>query len=100
MWVEGHNIKMFIGTFFFVGICFTEPSQLLQFIRRDNLDGKFYCTICDSFSHPRQYNTRDHVEAKHFPNSFQYNCDQCSDVFSNAKSLSNHRHRKHRQSLN
>ena len=79
----------------FVGLCFTEPSQLLQFVRRDNIDGKFYCTICESFSHRGQSNARVHVEAKHFPNSFVYKCGECSDVFSNEKSLSNHRYRRH-----
>ena len=80
---------------FVVGV-FTDPSQLNNFIRKDDLDGRFYCTICESFSHRTKYNTRNHVEAKHFPESFLYKCNICSDIFTNATGLSNHRTRKHK----
>jgi len=76
------------------GISLTHPSQLQQYVRRDE-SGSYQCTICESFFRGLK-NTRDHVEAKHFPNSFVYNCDQCDEVLTNAKSLSNHRHRRHK----
>jgi len=76
----------------------TDPSQLLQFVRKDEKDGRFYCTICEDYSHTTKHWTRNHIEAKHFPDNFVYKCDQCSEVFKNAIGLNNHRARKHKNS--
>merc|ERR1719186_973810 len=56
---------------------FQNPSELLQFLRKDPLDKKYYCTLCEKFSHKAKNLTRNHVESKHFPNTFNYPCDQC-----------------------
>ena len=39
------------------------------------------CTICSSFRHRSKHNVQNHIEAVHFPNSFEYNCRVCGKVF-------------------
>ena len=93
-----HEIRMLIDTikYNFVGQQFTDPCQLLQFIRRDVTDNRHYCTICESFSHKIISHTRNHVEAKHFPDSFVYKCDLCPETLKNAIALNNHRSKRHK----
>jgi len=79
------------------GSMFEDPSDLLQFVRKDPTDSKFYCTLCSKFSHQTRANTRNHVESKHFPNMFHYQCDQCEMSFNTKSNLAMHRSRKHRQ---
>ena len=79
-----------------VGIAITERSQLNDFMRRDENDGRYYCTICEFFAHKGKTLVRNHIEAKHFPDSFVYNCESCSEQFKNATALNNHKARKHR----
>ena len=78
------------------GYAFQDPSELLQFVRKDPADQKFYCTLCDKFSHKASYNTRNHVESHHFPNMFSYQCDQCDKSFATKSNFSMHRSRKHK----
>ena len=80
-----------------LGIEITDPSQLNDFIRRGDSDGRYYCTICESFSHVNRISARNHIEAKHFPDSFVYNCELCPEQFKNAIGLNNHKARKHRE---
>ena len=77
------------------GCTFEDPSELLQYVRKDQTDQKFHCTLCDKFSHKYSSCTRNHVESKHFPNTFSYPCDQCEMVFSTKSNFSMHRSRKH-----
>ena len=69
---------------------FSDPSQFNQFIQKDTQDGKHYCTICNKFCHKVITVVRNHVEAVHFPSSFSYVCNICSESFTNKKSLYNH----------
>jgi len=79
------------------GFSFQDPSELLQFVKRDQLDQKFHCTICGKFAHKNSYCTRNHVESQHFPDTFSYPCDQCEMVFTTKSNFSLHRSRKHKQ---
>ena len=74
-----------------------DPSDLLQFVRRDQAERKFYCTLCENFSHIVKTHARNHVESKHYPNTFSYSCDQCEDTFTTKTNLNAHRSRKHKQ---
>jgi len=74
-----------------------DPSDLLQFVRRDPADQKFHCTLCGNFSHKVITCARNHVESKHYPNVFSYSCDQCEETFSTKTNLNAHRTRKHKQ---
>jgi len=78
------------------GVMFEDPSDLLQFVRRDPTDSKFHCSLCDKFSHQTRANTRNHVESKHFPKMFNYQCDQCDMSFNTKSNMAMHRSRKHR----
>jgi len=81
------------------GQSFQDPSELLQFVSKATSDqGKsnFVCTICKTFSHLYRTNVRNHVESKHFPNMFSYECEHCGQTFPSKNSLQIHRHRVHK----
>ena len=48
--------------------------DLLQFVVRTK--GGHKC-LCGSFSHSSKVAVQRHVESKHFPNHFAWNCDVC-----------------------
>jgi len=77
------------------GQAFQDPSELLQYVRKDPEDKKFYCTLCERFSHKAGSMTRNHVESQHFPNTFSYPCDICGEVLTTKSNLWLHRSRKH-----
>ena len=77
------------------GYNFQDPSDLLQFLRKDKQDQKYYCTLCEKFSHKLSSCTRNHIESQHFPNYFTYSCDLCEMTFGTKTTLNLHRSRKH-----
>jgi len=81
------------------GYVLEDPSDLLQFVRKEPTDKRFHCTLCDKFSHTNSYHTRNHVESQHFPNTFSYQCDQCDSVFSTKCNFTMHKSRKHKNKL-
>jgi len=74
---------------------FQDPSDLLQFVKKDSNDQKFHCSLCGKFSHKYSSCTRNHVESKHFPNMFSYPCDECPVILSSKTSFNLHRSRNH-----
>ena len=72
-----------------------DPAELFRYIRRDALDQRFYCTLCPSFSHASRNNTRNHVESRHFPNTFHYPCDLCEATFTTKSTWAMHKSKKH-----
>ena len=76
------NSEIFVG--------FTNPEELLQFVVRSEQEGKFVCTICQSFFHAKKYHVRNHVESKHFPNTFEYPCNICQKSYYTRKALESH----------
>jgi len=84
------------------GSNFQDPSELLEFVKKDPSDQKYYCTLCVAtpYSHKASYNTRNHVESQHFPNIFSYPCDQCDMVFSTKNKFHLHRSRIHKNVKN
>jgi len=93
---QGASSGMATGNEGIAGYAFQDPSELLQFVRKDPADQKFYCSLCDKFSHKASYNTRNHVESHHFPNMFSYQCDQCDKSFATKSNFLMHRSRKHK----
>jgi len=79
---------------FYSGV-FEDPQDLLQFVRKDHGDGKFYCTVCEKFAHKYSSGARNHVESQHFPNLFTYPCTDCEMIFSTKSNFALHRSRKH-----
>jgi len=78
---------------------FTNPEELLQFVVRSDLEGKFMCSICQSFSHAKKYHVRNHVESKHFPNTFEYPCNICQKSYFTRKALESHLSKCKQQSM-
>jgi len=50
----------------------------------------YYCNICQMYRKRGKADVRNHIESKHFPNSFTYNCHLCSYVVGTNKALSRH----------
>ena len=66
------------------------PEDLDQFISpRPELG--YTCDICASFGHASKSNVRNHVESKHFPNTFVYNCNQCQKQCNSRQALHQHK---------
>ena len=81
---------------YLAGYIFQEPSELLQFVKKDPSDLKHHCTLCGTFSHKSSYCTRNHVESQHFPQMFSYPCDKCEQIFTTKTTLDHHKTRKHK----
>ena len=73
-----------------------DPADLLNYIERNDQTGVYQCTICFNCSHKSRSNVRNHVESKHFPNTFQYRCPICEYQCSSQQSLLKHKSQKHR----
>ena len=72
-----------------------DPQDLDQHIGRSE-DGVPCCLICPNFKHSSKYHVRNHVESKHFPDTFIYTCHICQKQCNNRKALENHiqKHKK------
>ena len=81
------------------GYSIKEPSDLKQFVRKDQNSLKYHCTLCTTFSQKSITNTRNHVEADHFPNMFTYHCDQCDEKLSNKNNYASHNASTHNLQL-
>jgi len=93
---QGYGVAPVGQNFDAKGDTLTDPEQLMEYVARDPLTGKYSCKICANFSHQWKSNTRNHVESKHFPTSFVYACDHCSATFNTRMQLYAHRSQKHR----
>ena len=56
--------------------------------------GKFQCSLCGKIIGTKWVAFR-HVENIHFPGSYEYECDQCSEKFDTKDKLKHHRSRVH-----
>ena len=66
-----------------------KPEDFDSFIRLNEY-GVPSCAVCYAFSHSAKSNVRNHIESKHFPNTFTYNCPICAKILASKKSLQNH----------
>ena len=73
-----------------------DPSDLLKYVARDPTTGRNYCRLCNNFSHSGRSHVRNHVESKHFPDIFTYECDQCDRTFTTKNGVANHRSVAHK----
>ena len=69
--------------------------DLLQFVERDYLNQRYYCTICTHFSHKWKANVKNHVESKHYNGQFVHTCADCGDTFNNRNTMQRHRSQVH-----
>ena len=85
-----------MSKFNFVGT-FDNPEDFEQYIVRAE-SGGFSCTEC-FYTQNQKAVVRNHVEAKHFPNTFTYNCHLCDKVFGTKGAYSKHNQRYHKDKL-
>merc|ERR1712013_787196 len=69
--------------------------DLLQFVVPTK--GGFKCP-CGGYRHSHRGNVQSHIESKHFPNHFVWNCDVCGKQHKTSTALRIHKLRHHRKS--
>ncbi|XP_023339251.1 protein tramtrack, beta isoform isoform X28 [Eurytemora carolleeae] len=75
------------------GFSLRDPSELDNYLLR--LSSSLYvCGICSQFKHQAKSNVRNHVESKHFPNSFSYSCEVCGTVSTTKQAHQSHKSKK------
>ena len=86
-----------IDPWLFVQGEFTKPEDFNVYVTRDGTTGKPSCSVCKKFSNHSMSNVRNHIESKHFPNTFSYTCRECPAVFGTFNALNMHQrtHRKY-----
>ena len=72
----------------------TNPEDYDQYITK--VDGILSCGLCNAQA-GRKRDIRNHIESKHFPNSFSYQCQYCNTTVGTNKALSRHVERFHKQ---
>jgi len=75
------------------------PDDLLQYVLKDPELSKHYCGICLAFKNNSKSHVRDHVEQRHFPNTFDYTCDICGKLCSSKIALRDHKNYNHKKSV-
>ena len=71
----------------------TKPEDFDKYIIPNQTAGGHSCSLCLQFTHVAKSNVRNHVESRHFPNSFVYNCDHCGHNLGTKKALQRHKAR-------
>ena len=55
----------------------------------------YYCSLCSLYGKRGRTDVRDHIESRHFPGTFSYNCLQCNQTLPTNKALKRHK-QKHK----
>jgi len=76
-----------------------DPADLLQYSVKNELLGIYQCTLCSEFSHKSRANIRNHIESKHFQNSFSYPCHFCEKILPSHQSLLKHKSVYHKNEI-
>jgi len=70
----------------------TDLDQYRVHVSGNARKGEFKCKLCGKISSSRAASFY-HVENKHFPGHYEYNCDRCNKKFDTNTKLANHRRR-------
>ena len=73
----------------------TSAEDFDNFIEKEPEDQGYFCSICFSFRKRGKADVRNHVESKHFPNTFDYNCNVCGLTVGTNTALKRHMQRVH-----
>ena len=72
-----------------------DRSFMNQYVEKDPCGKGFRCSLCEqqgqTFKNKGSYHIINHIESKHFPNTFVYNCDNCDKIMPTAKAQSRHK---------
>jgi len=71
----------------------TKPEDFDKYIIPNQTAGGHSCSLCLQFTHVAKSNVRNHIESRHFPNSFVYNCEHCGHNLGTKKALQRHKAR-------
>ena len=75
----------------------SKPEDFEQFIHRVGA-GPYVCQIC-SYQQARFEVVKNHVESKHFPDTFTYPCPSCDAVLGTNTALKRHQQRHHNSNV-
>ena len=70
------------------------PDDFEQYVQRSET-GIYLCHLCN-YSQTQFSVVKNHVESKHFPNTFSYQCQQCDTVLGTNTALYRHVQRVHK----
>ena len=73
----------------------SDPDDFEQFVQRNGNSGHYYCQLCN-YSQAQFSVVKNHVESKHFPNTFSYQCPFCDKHFGTNKAFIIHKNRFHK----
>ena len=66
-----------------------------KYVAKEPFEKGYYCTLCQMFRKRGIPDVRNHIESKHFPNTFSYNCELCDAALGTATALKRHHQRVH-----
>ena len=72
----------------------SNPDDFDQYVQRGGSSGH-YCQLC-SYSQAQFSVVKNHIESKHFPNTFSYQCPFCNKNFGTNKAFIIHKNRYHK----
>jgi len=78
------------------GEMITKPEDFERFVAKEPFDIGYFCTLCKLFRKRGVPDVKNHVESKHFPNTFSYSCNLCDVVLGTATALTRHHQRVHK----
>jgi len=74
------------------GSILSDPAELENYVERSS-SGLYICSLCSAFQHVARSNVKNHIESKHFPNSFAYTCPNCGSVSFTKQAYQTHKSR-------
>ena len=85
---QNNQVDFYALIFLFISGIIETPEDFQRFaIKLDH--GPFKCHYCEYF-HDRKSQVLFHIESKHFPNSFTYNCRFCKHTLKLRSTLVRH----------
>jgi len=67
-----------------------------QYASKEIGQNGYFCQICQEFRKRSKPEVMCHVESKHFPNTFMYQCPQCEHILGTRTALTRHLQRMHK----
>ena len=93
-WNKLSKFMMLFVSDIFIDLGYITKSQDMDQYVTSAEDGSYYCEICNQASRKKD-NLRRHIESKHFPNVFSYQCSECYVSLGTREALQRHRQKCH-----